>query len=91
VYLVYTKSARQGIAKSARAVLTYARSYVQKTFFEPPVGLLRYRSLYKNLVKTQELSSSRLRIQESIFLCPIQNLKAVAMGMGVVTARALVW
>jgi hypothetical protein len=39
----------QGIVESARAVLTYARSYTQKTFFGPPSeALVIPSSIVKN-------------------------------------------
>jgi hypothetical protein len=43
----------QGIAKSARAVLTYAQSYKQKRFFGFPSGALVVlpSTVHKNLVK----------------------------------------
>ena len=76
----------QGIAKDASQGSFYLRRPgVNAKFFL--VGLWCYRPLYKNLAKTTELSFCRLTIQELIFLCPIPDIKAVAMGMA--TARAL--
>jgi hypothetical protein len=87
--LIYTKK-YQGIAEDARAVLTYARSYTQKSFFGPPSeALVAPSSIQKPSQKHQNLTSVGLRFRSSFFLCPIQNLKAVTMGM--VTARALFW
>jgi hypothetical protein len=78
--LIYTKN--------ARAVLTYARSYTQKSFFGPPSeALVTPPSIQKPSQKHQNLTSVGLRSRSPFFLCPIQNLKAVTMGM--VTARVL--
>jgi hypothetical protein len=53
----------QGIVESARAVLTYAQSYTQKTFFGPPQPIL-YTKTY---LKTPKMNFCRLKIQEPIF------------------------
>ena len=48
----------QGIVESARAVLTYARSYTQKTFFGPPSeALVMPFSIQKPSQKHQKLTS----------------------------------
>jgi hypothetical protein len=41
----------QGIVEGSRAVLTYARSYTQKTFFGPPSEALVMPFSMQNLVK----------------------------------------
>jgi hypothetical protein len=51
----------QGIVEDARAVLTHARSYTQKTFFGPPSEALVTKS------KTPKINFYRLTIQEPIF------------------------
>ena len=54
----------QGIAKGPRAILIHARSYTQKTFFEPPSeALVTPFSMQKPIQK----NFCRLTIQEPIF------------------------
>jgi hypothetical protein len=61
-----------------------------KIDFGPPgEALVTPSSIQKLSQKHQNLTSVGLRFRSPFFLCPIQNLKAVAMG--VVTARALFW
>jgi hypothetical protein len=55
--LVYSKKC-QGIVEDARAVLTHARSYTQKTFFGPPSeALVTPFSIQKPSQKHQKLTS----------------------------------
>jgi hypothetical protein len=80
----------QGIVEGSRAVFTYARSYTQKTCFGPPRGaLVMSFSIQKPSQKYQNLTSIGQRFRSPFFLCLIQNLKAVKMGM--VTAIAIFW
>jgi inosine-uridine nucleoside N-ribohydrolase len=72
----------QGAVTCAREVLAYARSYTKKTFLAEAVVVPP--SVQKPSPKTSKPNFCRLTIQE-----PIQNLKAMAMG--VVTAIALFW
>jgi hypothetical protein len=70
----------QGIAELPRAVLIPARSYwyTQKTFLGPPQrGFGDINPHTKTKSKTPKLNLFRLTIQEPIFLCPMQNPKAV--------------
>jgi hypothetical protein len=57
--------------------------YPQNVFFGARAGCGDATSLYKNLVKNTKtyLTSIGSRFRSPFFLCLIQNLKAVAMGL----------
>ena len=80
----------QGIAKDCQGSFDLRPELHAKIVFGPPSeALVTPPSMQKPSQKQQNLTSIGLRSRSPFFLCPMQNLKAVTMGM--VTARALFW
>ena len=59
----------QGIVEGSRAVLTYARSYTQKTFFGPPSEALVMLFSMQNLVKNTKNELLSVNDSGAHFFC----------------------